>query len=98
MTNRIEGKFCATIKDVDLTGGSNFEFYVLQANHFFKYIPEVIAPNIVYFEIPFEDAMQLHAGIPCKMQCAWTDKDGNKVKTKVLLVPVDELLKKEGYQ
>lgn len=31
MTNRIEGKFCATIKNVDLSGASGFEFYVKQA-------------------------------------------------------------------
>lgn len=36
MTNRIEGKFCATIKNVDLSGASGFEFYVKQANHFFS--------------------------------------------------------------
>ena len=98
MTNRLEGKFCATIKNVDLSGASGFEFYVKQANHFFQYVPEIIQPNIVYIEIPYEDAMQLHAGIPCKLQCAWTDKDGNKCKTKVILVPVEELLKKDGYK
>ena len=57
MTNRIEGEFCATIKGVNLTAASNIQFYVLQANHFFEYKPEVIAPNMVYFKIPYEDAI-----------------------------------------
>lgn len=98
MTNRIEGEFCATIKGVNLTAASNIQFYVLQANHFFEYKPEVIAPNMVYFQIPYEDAMQIHAGIPCKMQCAWTDEFGKPRKTKILLVLPDEFLKKEGYK
>ena len=81
---------------VDLTSLQNIEIYMTQGYGFFQYIPTVISPSEMTFDVPFEDAMKLTKS-KVRLQFAFQYADGVPDASDVAECSVDELLKGEGY-
>ena len=96
MRTRIKNALHITCEDVDLTAVSKIEFYVKQSGFFRQYSPEVVSPNEMLVEIPFEDAMKLRPN-QVKLQFAFTDENGTPQATDIVSYEVADLLKEAGY-
>ena len=96
MRQKIKNTVHISVDGIDLTTLANIEFYVRQAGKFFQYTPYVIDASNMIITIPKEDADELWAAT-VKLQFAFTDKDGNDDASEVVSVPIEELLKGDGY-
>ena len=54
MRRNIKNALRISVDGEDMTKASQIEFYVRQGQLLFTYIPQVIASDELYFEIPFE--------------------------------------------
>lgn len=96
MRQKIKNTVHISVDGIDLTTLTNIEFYVRQVNKFFQYTPQIIDASNMIVTIPKEDADELCCAC-VKLQFAFTDKDGNDDASEVVSVPMEELLKGDGY-
>ncbi len=81
---------------IDFTKISKIEVYLRQGTFFRQYTPTVVDAGTMLVEIPFDDALQLKPG-RASMQFAYTDEAGHPQNTRERVVPVENLIKQEGY-
>lgn len=96
MRRKIQNGLMVSVEGADMIKASQIEFYVRQGQLLFTYIPQVIASDELYFEIPFEDAMQLEAA-PVRLQFAFVDEGGNPRASGIVELFVADFLKEAGY-
>lgn len=96
MRRNIKNALRISVDGEDMTKASQIEFYVRQGQLLFTYIPQVIASDELYFEIPFEDAMKLEAA-PVRLQFAFVDEEGNPRASGIVELFVADFLKEAGY-
>lgn len=96
MRRKIQNGLMVSVEGADMEEASQIEFYVRQGQLLFTYIPQVIASDELYFEIPFEDAMQLEAA-PVRLQFAFVDGEGNPRASGIVELFVGDFLKEAGY-
>ena len=98
MRAKIRNSIAVSVKGIDLTTVSKLEFYVSQGTLFFQYEPTVASATTLTVDMPLADAMQLVPYLPAKLQFAYTvTSTGKPGASDELEVPVDDLLKNEGY-
>ena len=96
MRRNIQNGLHISVDGADMTKASQIEFYVRQGQSLFTYLPQVIASGELYFEIPFEDAMQLESA-PVRLQFAFVDEGGNPRASGIVELFVSDFLKEAGY-
>lgn len=94
--NKIKNTVRISCSGVDLTTISNIEFYIRQSYFFRYYTPTVVSASEMLVVVPFEDCCELRGG-NAELQFAYTDADGNPKASKTVTVPVETLLKEDGY-
>ena len=97
MREKIRNTLSVEVTGADLTKAMNLQFWLRQGRKFFEYTPTVIDETHLLVVIPFADAMQLDPGRSARLQLALTDESGNPQVSDIVVQPVRELLKEDGY-
>lgn len=97
MRQRMRNVIQIEIEGVPLEGATDLEFYVQQSREACKvYTPVIVDNTHIEVDIPREDAMKLRSSV-VKVQLAFTNLNGYPVASDVLILPVGDLLKEDGY-
>ena len=81
---------------VDFTGATNILLAISQQYGFYIELPVTLQDEKLICTLPYKEAMRLGAS-PCTMQLMWTTASGAKRATKAEQIPVDRLIREEGY-
>lgn len=101
MIQRIRNYITLNVTQLDLGEVSDVQVTIEQQSSGceFTYADEnvlVVGPHLLTVTVPKDDAMKLDKK-NVKGQIMYTDSDGVPRATKVFILPVEELLKEDGY-
>ena len=97
MREKIRNSLSVEVTGAELTKAAKLQFWLRQGRKFFEYAPTVIDETHLLVTIPYADAMQLDPGRSARLQLALTDESGNPQVSDIVVQPVRELLKEDGY-
>ena len=97
MREKIRNNLSVEVTGADLTKAAKLQFWLRQGQTFFEYAPAVVDETHLLVTIPYADAMQLDPGRSARLQLALTDESGNPQVSDIVVQPVRELLKEDGY-
>lgn len=104
MRQKITNHLRVYVDKAEFTTCQNIEFYVKQEpNGYFKEYSlgsgiTVVDDTHILVRIPQEDVMNLLDNKMVKMQCAYTDADGEDYSVDVVKITAKEFLKEAGYR
>jgi len=101
MIQRILNYITIRVKDIDLTTVSDVEVTIEQRSTGVEVTYSgdnalVVGPHLITVTVPKSDALQFDKR-SAKGQVMFTDENGVPGVTKIFFIPMNELLKEDGY-
>lgn len=101
MIQRIENVLELEVTDgtatVDFAGATNILLAIWQKQYgIYIELPAVVRDGKLICTLSYKDAMQLRAS-DCMIQLMWTTASGAKRATTAEQIPVEQLIREEGY-
>lgn len=97
MENILELEVTDGAEPVDFAGATNILLAISQKQYgVYMELPAIFQGGKLVCTLPYKDAMRL-AAASCLIQLMWTTADGAKRATAVEQIPVDRLIREEGY-
>lgn len=97
MENVLELEVTDGTGSVDFTGATNILLGISQKQcGVYIELPVTVQDGKLVCTLPYKDAMRLATG-SCCIQIMWTTSSGAKRATSVEQIPVERLIREEGY-
>lgn len=97
MENVLELEVTDGIEPVDFTGATNILLAISQKQcGVYIELPVNVQDGKPVCTLPYKSAMRL-VSVPCLIQVMWTTATGGKRATAVEQIPVERLIREEGY-